>query len=163
MFERIQNAEIVIVRIQFPGTGYVGSTEFKALSGKATINGVDDATPVKGNDQDIASVVGFLKLVPFTKGTVLKIQVNNLNYLGSDYKNMLLYVHLLTSQQEKIVERRLPLPFHSDSLLASNSDKTIVTLRFASATGYQKSGTSFFLAYKRLVCTIKKRTNSLAK
>ena len=131
---------IVVAKVEFDQSGYFGLPEVGQAHGVANINGKDSTQPIYALDDDLGSVAQYSGSIPFVQGTVLKLTLTNMKYVIKDYKNMEVSVILITSNRDSILMKRIQMPFHADAVVGSNTDQTIVNVKFASASGYLKSG-----------------------
>jgi len=109
----------------------------KYIPASVRLNGNEISTNVIAFESDDGSTINYNKNVAFAKNNELKIQIDNLIIPVKNYKNLRVMVALMKTTDDIILVKRLYIPFHWDSGVWSNTNKTVVTTRFISASGYQ--------------------------
>jgi len=138
-----------IVAMFFSESGFIGSTAWKSLSSSVTVNGRKYPNRIYGYDTPSGSIAGYMTLQPFTKGRAISIEINNLRYVNINPTENEIFVVLATSEQDPIVQKRVLLPFHSNSYVAFDPYINQLTTRFISSFGFQKSA---YLVFKYPTC-----------
>jgi len=134
----IKIAPIFYTLLIFSEDGFIGDYDMKKLNTEITYNGTSIDGYALGYDEIDGSTVTLNKRFPFSQSNIT-IQISNMHFVETNYKIINMFVLLLASENDIIVMKRVKMPFHFDSGIWSDVNKTTVSLSFLSSIGYQSS------------------------